>query len=391
MLTNPAPPPTPPKNISTKKDPLLRYVLICAAIVLTVTILYTGKTLILMTLVAAIFSFLLLPVVRGMEKRKAPKWLAALTATLLLLLSVFGIITFFGWQYSTFGEDLPALKAAVTTKFADLQSWIAANTSMSQREQAEWINKELEMLGAKGGDIAMSTLSATGGAFANIIPIPIFVFFLLLLRDKFKIFFRELSDDHSDTILRVVTSISELSRKWLKGVGIVMVVLSVLNAIGFLALGLKYAILLAVTAAILNIVPYVGPWIGALMPMCIALLTKDNPMYALGALGVILTTQFIENNFVTPKVVGSSVSINPLTSLVALFAGGMLWGVVGLILAIPVTGMLKIVCDEVPGLKPWGFLLGEDKVYPEEGRIYIPFILEKPKTGAPPSSAPPTA
>lgn len=369
--------PTPPENVSTKKDPLLRYVLVCAGIFLTVVILHYGKALILMLLVACIFSFLMLPVVRAMERRKAPKWLAALSATLLLIVAVVAILAFFGWQYSSFGEDLPALKKAVTEKFAQLQQWIAVNTSMSQREQGEWINKELQMLGAKGGDIAMSTLSATGGAFANIIPIPIFVFFLLLLRRKFMTFFHEVSEDHEEVIVRVVVSISELSRKWLKGVGIVMLVLSVLNSVGFLILGLKYAILLGVTAAILNIVPYVGPWIGAFMPMCIALLTKDNPMYALGALGVILLTQFIENNFVTPKVVGSSVSINPLTSLVALFAGGMLWGVVGLILAIPVTGMLKIVCDEVPGLKPWGFLLGEEKVYPEEGRIYIPFILEK--------------
>jgi predicted PurR-regulated permease PerM len=158
----------------------------------------------------------------------------------------------------------------------------------------------------------------------------------------------------------------------------VMLVLAVLNSIGFLLLGLKYAILLGLTAAILNIIPYVGPWIGALLPVTIALLTKDSAMYAVGAMGVILITQFIDNNFITPKVVGSSVSINPLASIVALLAGGMLWGVVGLILAIPITGMLKIVCDEIPGLKPWGFLLGEEKTYPEEGRIYIPFILEKP-------------
>lgn len=371
-------PPEPAENVTTKKDTLLRYVLVLAAIVLSITILYMGKALILMLLVACIFSFLLLPISRWLERKRFPKWASALTGTLLLLASVIGLFAFFGWQYSSFGNDLPALKQAVTEKADDLQAWIADNTSMSRKEQGEWLNKELDMLGAKGGDIVMGTLSATGGVIANIIPIPIFVFFLLLMRDKFRIFFSQLSGDHSDTILRVVTNISELSRKWLKGVTIVMLVLSVLNAIGFLILGLKYAILLAVTAAVLNIVPYVGPWIGALMPMGIALLTKDNPLYAVGALGVILTTQFIENNFVTPKVVGSSVSINPLASLVALFAGGMLWGVIGLILAIPITGMLKIVCDEIPGLKPWGFLIGEEKVYPEEGRIYIPFVLERP-------------
>lgn len=375
-------PPTPAPVPS--RDPLQRYVFVCLAIVLSVTILYHGQTLILMMLVACIFSFLLLPPMRWFERKGLPKWAGALICCLLLLFSVIGVFGFFAWQYGSFGNDLPALQEKLNGKVLQLQTWVSANTAMSPQEQGEWINKELDLLASKGGEIAVSTLTATGNVLASVIPIPIFVFFLLLLRDRFRIFFRELSDDHSDTILRVVSNIALLSRKWLKGVFIVMLVLTVLNSIGFLLLGLKYAILLAVTAAVLNIVPYIGPWIGALMPMCIALLTKDNPFYALGALGVILTTQFIENNFVTPKVVGSSVSINPLASLVCLFAGGMLWGVVGLILAIPITGMLKIICDETPGLKPYGFLLGEEKVYPESGRIYIPFILEKPKKAAAP-------
>jgi predicted PurR-regulated permease PerM len=154
----------------------------------------------------------------------------------------------------------------------------------------------------------------------------------------------------------------------------------VINSLGFLALGLEHAILLGVTAAVLNIIPFIGPWLGALLAMLIAVLTKDSGMYVLGALGVVLFSQFIDNNFITPKVVGSSVSINPLASLVALFASGMLWGVVGMVLAIPVMGILKIICDEVPGLGPWGFLIGEEREWPEEGRISLPFTSAPAKT-----------
>lgn len=371
-------PPPPAPTAAPRHDALTRYVLVVAAVLLTATTLYLAKDLFILLFTAGIFSFLLLPLCQGLERRRFPTWLAALLSCLILLLTVVSVLLFMGWQYSHFGQDLPALKTALSAKLAQGQGWLEQRLHVSQKQQVEWIDREMSALADSGGSIAMSFFSTTGAALATLILIPIFTFFLLLLKGKFRTFFQQLSTDHSDTVLRVVTSISVLSRKWLKGVLTVMLVLSVLNSIGFLALGLKYAILLGVTAALLNVIPYIGPWIGALMPITIALLTKDSVMYAVGAMGVILLTQFIDNNFVTPKVVGSSVSINPLASIVALLVGGMLWGVVGLILAIPITGMLKIVCDEVPGLKPWGFLLGEEKIYPEEGRIYIPFIQERP-------------
>jgi predicted PurR-regulated permease PerM len=96
-------------------------------------------------------------------------------------------------------------------------------------------------------------------------------------------------------------------------------------------------------------------------------------LYAVGALAVCLVVQFLDNNFITPKVVGSSVSINPLVSLVALLGFGSLWGVAGMLLAIPLTGMLKVICDSIPALNAWGYLLGEDIETPAEKRLKLPF------------------
>ena len=109
-------------------------------------------------------------------------------------------------------------------------------------------------------------------------------------------------------------------------------------------------------------------------------------MYAVGALGVCLITQFLENNFITPYVVGSSVSLNPLASLVALLAAGMLWGVVGMILAIPITGMLKIVCDSIPSLRPWGYILGEENAYDSDTAERPRFFRRRKQIPQPPPS-----
>ncbi|MBK9421457.1 MAG: AI-2E family transporter [Flavobacteriales bacterium] len=330
------------------------------AIIGTVGVLVLGKPLFVLLFVSGIFSFLLLPMCRKLQSWKWPLWAAAASSCLLLVVVFFGVITFLGWQYAHFGKDLPGLQAALLARIDSAQVFLETRFNISQSQQTAWLNKELSSMAESGGAMAMGLFSATGAALATAIVIPIVTLFLLLLKGRFREFFSRLNDQGEDVVLRVVENIAGLSRQWLKGVLTVVLFLAILNSIGFLALGLDYAIVLGVTAAVLNVIPYLGPWLGALMPALIALLTKDSAMYAVGVLGVIAVTQFLDNNFVTPKVVGSSVSINPLASILALLAWGMLWGLMGLILAIPITGMIKLVFDEVPALKPWGYLLGDE-------------------------------
>lgn len=359
-------------------EPLLRYVLVLLAIIGTVAILSIASSLLILLFVAGIFSFLLLPFCRKLQDWKFPLWLAAAVSCLILLVIFFGVLTFLGWQYSHFGKDLPTLQQAMLDRINSGQAYLEARFNIPQGQQTAWLKKELAAITQSGGAMAMSLFATTGTALATAIVIPIITFFLLLLKGRFRQFFLMVRPNDDGAVLHIVENISVLSRRWLRGVLTVMLVLAVLDSIGFLALGLDYAILLGVTAAILNVIPYVGPWLGALMPALIALLTKDSAMYAVGVLGVIAVTQFIDNNFITPKVVGSSVKINPLASLVALFAWGSLWGLMGLILAIPITGMMKLVFDEIPTLKPYGFLLGEESKPPKGLRIRIPLRRAKP-------------
>lgn len=371
---------------------LQRYVLSLLAVILSVVVLYFARDLLILTVVSALFAFLLLPMARGLEARRFPRWLAALVVTLLLLVCVLGAFFFMGWQLARFGSDLPALQAAITEKSNVLLGWIEQHSHIDRREQVQWFNKQLTSVAEHGGQMVLSVFSSTGALLATAVVVPIFVFLLLLLKDKFRTFFIEVDSTGKGMLLKVMERISMLSRKYVRGVVIVLVILGVLNSIGFLLLGLKYAILLGFMAGLLNVVPYIGVMIGSILPIIIALVTKDSIGYALGALGVCVVTQFLENNFITPKVVGSSVSINPLASIVALLAFGALWGVIGMVVAIPITGMLKIVCDAVPGLKPYGYLLGEDIEYPEEQRFHMPrmpWAAKAPVPPVPPPTAPP--
>ena len=334
-------------------DTLQRYVNVLLALVLSITVLYFGRDLILLIVVSGLFAFLLLPFARSME-RWIPRWAGAMVATLALILLVLGLFFVLGYQLTSFGAELPLLQEKFAGKSEVLFRWIENRTTLDRREQILWFNEHVSGMASWGGQAAIKLFSGTGTVLAVVVPIPFFVFLMLLLKDRFRIFFKRLGSTQEGAILGMMVRISHLSRKYLRGVLTVALIFGTLCSIGFLSIGLKYAVLLGFILAFLNVIPYIGAWIGSLLPMFIALVTKDSAWYALAALGVFLVVQFLDNNFITPKVVGSSVSINPLASMLALIGFGTLWGIAGMVLAIPLTGMLKVVCDSVPSLHRGG-------------------------------------
>jgi predicted PurR-regulated permease PerM len=206
-----------------------------------------------------------------------------------------------------------------------------------------------------------SILSATTGTLATISIISIYIFFFMYYREKFQRFFMMITpaNEHSK-VNNIITQISLVTQQYLSGVLIVIVILSVLNSVGLLIIGIRQAIFLGCLAGLLNIIPYIGVLIGSLLPILVALLTKDGLGPAIAVAGVFAFVQFLENNFLTPNIVGGKVKINPLASIIALLIGGSLWGVAGMILFIPFLGIAKIIFDNIEGLRPYGYLIGDE-------------------------------
>ncbi len=346
-----------------RPDDLDRSVRILLAVVLTVVVLAYGRDLFLLLFVSALFTFLLLPLCRRIERAGRPRWVAALGATLVLVAVVLGAFFFLGWQFTRFGSELPRLQQALSLRLDALMQWVEGAVHIGQREQVQWFNAQVAGMADMGGQVVVQVFSGAGAALGVIVPIPFFVFLLLMMKDKFREFLAHWSEGRSTDAVAIVRRISQLSRRYLRGVLLVMLLLGTLNSLGFLLLGLPYAVVLGFLLALLNLIPYLGVLLGSLLPVLVALLTKDSIGPAIGALAVCLISQFLDNNFITPKVVGGSVSLNPLASMLALIAAGMLWGVVGMVVAIPVAGMVKVVCDSVPGLRPYGYLLGDETTY----------------------------
>jgi predicted PurR-regulated permease PerM len=133
-----------------------------------------------------------------------------------------------------------------------------------------------------------------------------------------------------------------------------------LNSIGLLALGIPHAILFGMLTAVMTIIPYVGIFISALLPISVAWITKDSVIYPVAVIAIFAFVQYLEANIIFPKVVGTQLNISTWAALVAIIAGGILWGVSGMILFIPFVGILRIVFDRLPTFRVFNVLLAKE-------------------------------
>jgi len=146
--------------------------------------------------------------------------------------------------------------------------------------------------------------------------------------------------------------------RYLIGLFNMVAVLWILYTVGFSLVGLKGALFFAIVCGLLEIVPFLGNLVGNLIAVLAVLAQGGDGRMVLGILGVYIVVQFLQTYILEPLIVGQQVNINPLFTIMALVAGELLWGVAGMALAIPVIGIVKIICDHIPALQPWGMVLG---------------------------------
>jgi predicted PurR-regulated permease PerM len=193
-----------------------------------------------------------------------------------------------------------------------------------------------------------------------VILVPLYAFLMLMYKDLIIEFFLRLyAGKNSATLKEVAREARIVMKKYVVGLMIETAIIAVLNSAALLLLGIHYAILFGVLAAVLNLIPYIGILIGGLLPLLMALITKESAWYPLGVVAAFSVIQLIDNNLIVPYVVASRISINALISIVAVIIGGMLWGISGMFLSLPAVAILKIIFDRVDDLKPWGLILGD--------------------------------
>ncbi|MCC2544917.1 AI-2E family transporter [Hymenobacter sp. BT175] len=361
---------TPP---AVKLSPVVHYSLLLLGMVLLVYTLHELDDILLPLAFAGLLSLLLLPLCRRFERWGLPRVLAIVVCLLLMVALLTGLVWVFGAQIMGFKKELPILQEKMSQYFDQVQQFMSSRFGIEPTSKDELIDESLKSMKKGAGGYLGTTISTTTGILSVATLIPIYIFCFLLYRDHMRQFmFRFVSPDKRTTVLHTVDNIQTVVQAYITGLLTVIAIVAVLNAIGLLLLGVKYAIFFAVFASVLAIIPYIGIIIGATLPAIITLVETGDPVKAALVVLVFLIVQFLEGNFITPMITGSKVSINPMAAIIALILGGELWGTPGMILSIPLVAILKVVFDAYKPLEPFGFLLGDvaegdDKVEGKNG------------------------
>ncbi|MBC8083920.1 MAG: AI-2E family transporter [Hymenobacter sp.] len=364
------PPPSHKPSAPVKQTTIIQFAFFILGAVLLVYSLRVLEDILLPLVFAALFTLLLLPLCRWLEAHGVGRVWAIILCLLTLILIFAGLIFGFGSQITQFKGELPKLQVKLMEFFNDGQDWAQRKFGYQPMSLKEVKDSSLKALRKSGGSYLGTTLNVTTAALSNLIQVFIYIFCLLLYRDHLRQFmFRFVKPEKRTSAIHTMDSIQTVVQAYISGLLKVIAIVAVLNAIGLLALGVKFAIFFAIFASVLAIIPYIGILIGATLPAIITLVETGSPLQAAGVIGVFVAVQFLEGNFITPMITGSQVSINPLAAILALILGNALWGTPGMILSIPLIAVIKVMLDSNKATEPWGFLLGdtaegEDSVKP---------------------------
>jgi len=318
---------------------------------------------------ALIIAILLNPLVNKLQQRGVRKIFAIIFSMLIALLVFGGIMYFISSQVIGLTENFPVLKAKFYELLNQLQKWVRSNFGISISKQVDLINEALNSSKALVGQ-------TVGTAFATLMIVfvlPVYVFLLLFYKTLLLNFLYEsFAEKNSTQVADILKQTKSAIQSYMIGLLIEALIVAAMNSTALLILGVKYAILLGVIGALLNMLPYIGGIIAIALPVLMATVTKNGYSTQLGIIIAYIIIQLIDNNFLIPKIVSSKVQINALVSIIIVLLGGALWGVPGMFLSIPFIAIIKIICDRVEGMKPLGKLLGDEIPTKHKGLVWGP-------------------
>jgi predicted PurR-regulated permease PerM len=323
--------------------------------------LYFARGIVLPFFFGILLATLLLPITKLLERWKIGR-ITAITISVFSAMLIIGLIVYLiSTQIGHFLEDYPKLEKRFSEVVWNVQKWIQQHFSIGMREQREYIDETTDQMKTDSPAMLSKTVVTITELISYLIFLPIYAFLILYHKNMIKRFLIEICKDGDEAKIHAILEESQLiSQQYITGLLIELCIVFVLNTAGFLILGIKYAIFLALLSAILNLVPYIGMLIANLLCMAITLMSSSNHLDAVWVSVALTVVQLIDNNILMPLIVGNKVKLNALAIILGVLIAGALAGVAGMFLAIPGLAILKLIFERVDHLKPWAILLGDE-------------------------------
>ena len=331
------------------------------SVLAVVLLLYWGRGLFVPLSFALLISFVLYPICRWLESKHFKRVTAiviSLTGLVLISSLLIGAVVA---QLISFAQEWPKLHDKMAASMTSLTDFVTQTLGFTPEEQKNWFSNFINNSGTDALQLVKQTISASAVSLVLAILIPIYSYLILYYRHRlvnalFYLFPNEGRENIRETLQQSIQSYYN----FIKGMAVVYVIVGALNSIGLFALGIPHALLFGYAASIFTIIPYVGIIAASLLPISLAWVTYQSPLYPLGVVALFAFVQYLEANVIFPWAVSDRLKINTLVTIIVIIAGGIIWGAAGMILFIPFLGIIKLIADRHQSMKFISVLLGSD-------------------------------
>lgn len=346
-------------NTVTKLPFYAKVTLVLIGFYLFASILFIAQDIILPLIYATIIAISISPGVNFLVRKKVNRTIGIFVVLIVALLLIVALILLIVTQASLMGQAWPQLLDKFESLLNQGIAWASGFFDISILQINTWIAKsKAELMNNSSAAIGL-TLTTMSGVLASVFLTPVYIFMILYYQPHLIEFTRRFFGvDNDSNVSEILRETKGIIQGYLTGLFAEFAIIAALNIMGLLVLRMEYAILLGILGALLNVIPYLGGIIAMALFAAIALVTK-SPAYVLYVLILYSLIQFIDNNYIVPKIVGSKVKLNALISIIVVIVGAALWGIPGMFLSIPLTAVVKLILDRIESWKCWGFLLGD--------------------------------
>ncbi len=319
----------------------------------------TAKDFLYPIVIGVLLGYLFYPVTCFLEKKGLPRIPASLIS-ILFFLSIVGIAVFLIYkQTGNLIDNFPAYKEKALINIDKMESLIEEQFGLKNLRLVEFFRGRIKYFFEAGSDAMNKAFSNAAGTVFRLAILPVYMFLFLYYRTKLAYFILQIVPKENRKIaVKVLKDFSKVVSRYMGGISTVVLILAVLNTSGLIIIGVKNAFVFGIVSASCSFIPYFGTLIGGSLPFIFSLLTSDSPLLALKVLILYIIIHSIENNILVPNIVGNSLRINPLVIIVGIIAGGMVWGVPGMFVIVPLLAMFNIMSENVKRLNAYSFLLG---------------------------------
>lgn len=312
--------------------------------------------------IAGLIAYLLYPIANFLEKKFLPRFMAVFISIIVGFIIVAALGLFLYSQLKDLISDFPQLKVAAVKNIEPTLKSVFNFLGYENYEIKALVREKIVAFFDFGSQTFNNLFAETTSTLVRLAIMPVYVFLLLFYRTKFAFFLvRVTGKENRNNLLVMLKDISDVIPRYLSGVTIVVVILSILNSLGLYIIGLKYFIVLGIISALFNYIPYFGTLLGGIVPLLFAIFIGNFPADPIKVIVLYIIVQFIENNILTPNIVGGNVNVSPFFIIVGLVGAAMFWGLPGMLIIVPLLATLNIILRNAKGGENLAYLLSIDK------------------------------